>query len=99
MFRIIFSHSALREGWDNLNVFQILTLKDSAGTYVSGRGDCPQLAGNVSKTITSTMANESHFAKGNRRGNRRDVWQIRKTRVCEAGLYRSRYGRTCANGL
>ena len=25
--RFIFSHSALREGWDNPNVFQICTLK------------------------------------------------------------------------
>ncbi|MEO3112558.1 hypothetical protein ABHC34_14905, partial [Turicibacter sanguinis] len=32
--RFIFSHSALREGWDNPNVFQICTLKDTAGTYV-----------------------------------------------------------------
>ena len=28
--RFIFSHSALREGWDNPNVFQICTLKDTA---------------------------------------------------------------------
>jgi type III restriction enzyme len=35
--RFIFSHSALREGWDNPNVFQICTLKDTAGTYVSRR--------------------------------------------------------------
>ena len=28
--RFIFSHSALREGWDNPNVFQICTLKHSA---------------------------------------------------------------------
>ncbi|GFI47185.1 hypothetical protein IMSAGC019_02508 [Lachnospiraceae bacterium] len=27
--RLIFSHSALREGWDNPNVFQICTLKQS----------------------------------------------------------------------
>ena len=27
--RFIFSHSALREGWDNPNVFQICTLKHS----------------------------------------------------------------------
>ena len=27
--RVIFSHSALKEGWDNPNVFQICTLKDS----------------------------------------------------------------------
>jgi len=29
--RFIFSHSALREGWDNPNVFQICTLKHSTG--------------------------------------------------------------------
>ena len=28
--RFIFSHSALREGWDNPNVFQICTLKQSS---------------------------------------------------------------------
>jgi len=28
--RFIFSHSALREGWDNPNVFQICTLKSSS---------------------------------------------------------------------
>ena len=27
--RFIFSHSALREGWDNPNIFQICTLKES----------------------------------------------------------------------
>jgi len=35
--KFIFSHSALREGWDNPNVFQICTLKDNPGTYVSKR--------------------------------------------------------------
>jgi len=30
--RFIFSHSALREGWDNPNVFQICTLKHSVST-------------------------------------------------------------------
>ena len=28
--RFIFSHSALKEGWDNPNVFQICTLKESS---------------------------------------------------------------------
>lgn len=35
--RFIFSHTALREGWDNPNVFQICTLKDSSGTEISRR--------------------------------------------------------------
>lgn len=40
--RFIFSHSALREGWDNPNVFQICTLKHSANATAKrqevGRG-------------------------------------------------------------
>lgn len=40
--RFIFSHSALREGWDNPNVFQICTLKHSENTTAKrqevGRG-------------------------------------------------------------
>ena len=40
--RFIFSHSALREGWDNPNVFQICTLKHGASTTMKrqevGRG-------------------------------------------------------------
>ena len=40
--RFIFSHSALREGWDNPNVFQICTLKHSDSTITKrqevGRG-------------------------------------------------------------
>lgn len=40
--RFIFSHSALREGWDNPNVFQICTLRHSASTTAKrqevGRG-------------------------------------------------------------
>jgi len=40
--RFIFSHSALREGWDNPNVFQICTLKHSDATVTKrqevGRG-------------------------------------------------------------
>ena len=35
--RIIFSHSALREGWDNPNVFQICTLKQSSSEVASVR--------------------------------------------------------------
>lgn len=35
--RFIFSHTALREGWDNPNVFQICTLKESGGTEISRR--------------------------------------------------------------
>ncbi|KHF31031.1 Type III restriction enzyme, res subunit [Anoxybacillus sp. BCO1] len=69
--RFIFSHSALREGWDNPNVFQICTLKDSSGTYVSRRqeiGRGLRLAVNQngervqddSVNILTVMANESY---------------------------------------
>lgn len=43
--RFIFSHSALREGWDNPNVFQICTLKQSSSEVRKrqevGRGLAP----------------------------------------------------------
>jgi type III restriction enzyme len=35
--RFIFSHSALREGWDNPNVFQICTLKEAGGAEIRRR--------------------------------------------------------------
>ena len=50
--RFIFSHSALREGWDNPNVFQICTLKhsDSATTKRQEVGRGLRLAVNSSGT-------------------------------------------------
>ena len=35
--RFIFSHSALKEGWDNPNVFQICTLKEAGGSEIGRR--------------------------------------------------------------
>ncbi|MCY4159438.1 MAG: DEAD/DEAH box helicase family protein [Bacteroidetes bacterium] len=35
--RFIFSHSALREGWDNPNVFQICTLKERGASSITPR--------------------------------------------------------------
>ncbi|MBO2546011.1 DEAD/DEAH box helicase family protein [Salegentibacter sp. BDJ18] len=35
--RFIFSHSALKEGWDNPNVFQICTLKDAGSSEIRRR--------------------------------------------------------------
>lgn len=69
--RFIFSHSALREGWDNPNVFQICTLKDSGGTYVSrrqeiGRGlrlsvnQNGERESDYSVNTLTVMANESY---------------------------------------
>lgn len=56
--RFIFSHSALREGWDNPNVFQICTLKhstsDTAKRQEVGRGLrlCVDQHGNRMDTLT-----------------------------------------------
>lgn len=69
--RFIFSHTALREGWDNPNVFQICTLKETGGTEISrrqeiGRGlrlcvnqEGDRVHGFDVNTLT-VMANESY---------------------------------------
>lgn len=74
--RFIFSHSALKEGWDNPNVFQICTLIESKDTITKrqkiGRGlriavnqQGERVPGFEVNTLT-VMANESYedFAKG-----------------------------------
>lgn len=68
--RFIFSHSALREGWDNPNVFQICTLNDTASELKKrqeiGRGlRLPVDQNGVrlqdkSKNILTVIANESY---------------------------------------
>jgi type III restriction enzyme len=73
--RFIFSHSALREGWDNPNVFQICTLNETKSTMKKrqeiGRGlrlcvnqEGDRLHDKSINTLT-VMANESYeeFAK------------------------------------
>ena len=78
--RFIFSHSALREGWDNPNVFQICTLKQSGGEVrdrqEDGRGPCLCVNQNGVQTflemtfipinVLTVIASEScgSFAKG-----------------------------------
>jgi type III restriction enzyme len=68
--KFIFSHSALREGWDNPNVFQICTLNETASTMKKrqeiGRGlriavnqDGERVHGFDVNTLT-VMANESY---------------------------------------
>lgn len=68
--RFIFSHSALREGWDNPNIFQICTLVDTQDTMTKrqkiGRGlriavdqDGHRVPGFDVNTLT-VMANESY---------------------------------------
>ena len=74
--RFIFSHSALREGWDNPNIFQICTLKETDSSVERrqkiGRGmrlcvnqNGERLHGFDVNTLT-VMANESYedFARG-----------------------------------
>lgn len=62
--RFIFSHSALREGWDNPNVFQICTLKHSSSTTQKrqevGRGLrlCVNQAGN--RMDAETLGDKVH---------------------------------------
>ena len=70
--RFIFSHSALKEGWDNPNVFQICTLRDLGGSSITprqqiGRGlrlcvnqDGERVYGHEVNTL-SVMATESYF--------------------------------------
>jgi len=69
--RFIFSHSALKEGWDNPNVFQICTLKDAGNSDMRrrqeiGRGlrlcvkqDGNRVYGHEVNTLT-VMATESY---------------------------------------
>jgi type III restriction enzyme len=69
--RFIFSHSALKEGWDNPNVFQICTLKEAGGSDIRrrqeiGRGlrlcvnqDGERVFGHEVNTLT-VMATESY---------------------------------------
>ncbi len=60
--RFIFSHSALREGWDNPNVFQICTLKHSESTISKrqeiGRGLRICVNNDGERMDTSVLGNE-----------------------------------------
>lgn len=60
--RFIFSHSALREGWDNPNVFQICTLKHSQSTMGKrqeiGRGLRICVNNNGERMDASVLENE-----------------------------------------
>ena len=70
--KFIFSHSALREGWDNPNVFQICTLNETTSTMKKrqeiGRGlrlcvnqDGERIHDKSINTLT-IMANESYYS-------------------------------------
>lgn len=62
--RFIFSHSALREGWDNPNVFQICTLKQSSSETRKrqevGRGLRLCVNGDGERMDTNVLGNEIH---------------------------------------
>lgn len=65
--RFIFSHSALREGWDNPNVFQICTLKNTEGTEIRRRQE-------VGRGLRLCV---------NQKGERQDVGVLGKDQVHE----------------
>lgn len=60
--RFIFSHSALREGWDNPNIFQICTLRHTKSTMSKrqeiGRGLRIAVDGNGDRMDTSVLAQD-----------------------------------------
>ncbi len=62
--RFIFSHSALREGWDNPNVFQICTLKQSSSDVRKrqevGRGLRLCVNQNGERMDTNVLGNDVH---------------------------------------
>ncbi|WP_405381124.1 type III restriction-modification system endonuclease [Phascolarctobacterium sp.] len=62
--RFIFSHSALREGWDNTNVFQICTLKQSSSLVRKrqevGRGLRLCVNQNGERMDINVLGNEVH---------------------------------------
>ena len=62
--RFIFSHSALREGWDNPNVFQICTLKQSSSEVRKrqevGRGLRLCVNQNGERMDINTLGNDVH---------------------------------------
>lgn len=62
--RFIFSHSALREGWDNPNVFQICTLKQSSSEVRKrqevGRGLRLCVNENGERMDTNMLGNDVH---------------------------------------
>jgi len=62
--RFIFSHSALREGWDNPNVFQICTLKQSGSDVRKrqevGRGLRLCVNQNGERMDTNVLGNDVH---------------------------------------
>ncbi len=102
--RFIFSHSALREGWDNPNVFQICTLNETQSVEKKrqeiGRGlrlpvnETGERVHDETVNRLTVVANESYedFARTLQTEFEEDFGiqfrQGRKNRLCEAGAPR-----------
>ena len=57
--KFIFSHSALREGWDNPNVFQICALRDIGPSASAGRPSAAACACASTRTASACAASRS----------------------------------------
>ena len=103
--RFIFSHSALREGWDNPNVFQICTLKHSDSNTGKrqevGRGlrlcvdqkgnrmDVQTLGENVHDVNTLTVVASESYGHGQDRGKGQEEVRGQRDQGQDAGRHRS----------
>lgn len=76
--RFIFSHSALKEGWDNPNVFQICTLKESGGSEIRRRQE-------VGRGLRLCVNQEGERMDANRLG--KDVQHINRLTVIASESY------------
>ena len=77
--RFIFSHSALREGWDNPNVFVICMLKHSDNTDLPPPGGRPRPAA-VGQSARRPDGQPGHRARDQRadRGGQRELQGLRR---------------------
>ena len=57
--KFIFSHSALREGWDNPNVFQICALREMGPSASAGRPSAAACACASTRTASACAASRS----------------------------------------
>lgn len=78
--RFIFSHSALREGWDNPNVFQICTLKQGQSTTMKRQ--------EVGRGLRLAVDKEGTRMDANTLGNS-DVHKINKLTVVASESYKN----------
>ena len=81
--RFIFSHSALREGWDNPNVFQICTLKTQGESEIRSRQEigrglrlCVNHDNNVQAKVDEQKLHDREFTKLWQRINRKTLYTV-----------------------